>query len=109
MESPMTDLTMKDRRILVQVACVAAWSDADLAKEEREFVLKLAKSLELGDSDIEKVAKWLRYGPPDLDHNAIPRQHKGTYLSVVRAVIAADGRIDSEESEVMSLLEELLA
>jgi len=106
---PANELSLRDRRTLVQVACVAAWSDADLAEEERTFVLKLAKSVQLPDEDIERVAGWLKYGPPDLDPNAIPREHKETYLKVVRAVIAADGFIDPEESEVMSLLEELLA
>lgn len=108
-ELPITDMSIADRKRLVQVACVAAWSDADLAAEEREFVLKLAKALELDDEAISQVAVWLKHGPPDLDPNVIPRQHKATFLEVFRAVVAADGYIDPEESEVMILLDELLS
>lgn len=100
------DLTT--RRRLIQLACVAAWSDMSLAEGEKQAVLTLARELDLGDDDVQRVKSWLVNGPPDFDPYDIPLAHRQTFLEAFTRVIAADGRIDPEESEAIRLIRELV-
>lgn len=101
----MDELT---REKLVQLACVAAWSDFDVAKEEREVVLALAAELAMGPKAIERVRGWLDGPPPYLDPQSIPVEHRKTFIDTLRSVIKADGRLDPAECETLGLIEELV-
>jgi len=105
----ITDMDIPTRRRLIQMACVAAWSDMDIADTEKEVVMKLAERLELGESDLLRVRKWLTEGVPDFDPYDIPYGHRQAFLDTFTEVIEADGRIDPEESEAMRLIRELVS
>jgi len=99
-----------DQRLqLVQLACVAAWSNLDVRPEERAVVLDIASTLDLPPGSDKLVECWLSDGPPDLDPYSIPREHRDSYLQAFLEVATADGRIDLEESETIRVLRELLA
>lgn len=97
------------RERLVQLACVAAWSNFDVAPEERTVVLTLAADLALGERSMERVHRWLDEAPPYLDPQAIPVEHRAVFLSVLQEVIKADGRLDPEECETLRLIKQLVA
>lgn len=103
------DLDMRTRKRLAQAACVAAWSDTDIAQQEREIVMDLCRILDLSERDTKEVQGWLQHGPPDLDPFDIRTEHRTIFLDVVNSVFAADGRIDPMESETLRLLKELLS
>jgi len=96
------------RKKLVQMACVAAWSDLEIREEERQVVFDLAAQLALPGGDLVEVRQWLRSPPPDFDPYDIPREHRQAFLEAFLEVVTADGRIDPEESETIRLLRELV-
>jgi uncharacterized tellurite resistance protein B-like protein len=96
------------RKSLVQMACVAAWSDLEIQDQEREVVFDLATQLALGPEDIADVKKWLEVPPPDFDPYSIPREHRSAFLEAFLEVVTADGRLDPEESETIRVLRELV-
>lgn len=102
------NLDHRSRKRLVQLVCVAAWSDLDLADEERTHIMQLAADLALGADDMADVRSWLRSPPPDFDPMDVPRQHAPVFLEALAGVIAADGRIDPEECETLRLISELI-
>ncbi len=102
-------MTPRQRLELVQLACVAAWSDAEVRPEEREVVRDLAQHLGLAEAERACVEQWLASGPPDFDPYAIPHDHRDTYLRAFLEVATADGRFDPEESALLRVLRELLA
>ncbi len=106
---PTTHMTAEQRLQLVQLACIAAWSDLEVRPEERSVVLDIAANLELPAGSKALVEGWVLDGPPDLDPYAIPREHRDAYLRAFLEVATADGRIDLEESEMIRVLRELLA
>lgn len=97
------------RERLVQLACVAAWSDLTVAPEERAVVLQLAAAVALDPRSMAKVQTWLDGPPPFIDPQAIPPEHRAAFLEALRAVIAADGRLARSECETLRLIEELVA
>ncbi len=106
---PIESMNQRTRKQLVQVACIAAWADLEIAAEEMEVIRGLATRLELSDSDKQVVEAWLKSPPPEIDPYDIPHKHRKAFLQVFREVVEADGRIDLEESETIQLLSELLA
>jgi tellurite resistance protein len=109
MPASTAPMTPRQRLELVQLACVAAWSDADVRPEEREVVRDLALHLALPEADLATVERWLAHGPPDFDPYNIPRAHRDAYLQAFLEVATADGRFDPEESGLLRVLRELLA
>ena len=93
----------------MHAACVAAWSDLEIQKEERAIILDLCVRLALPQPDIIRAQSWLDGPPPYLDPNQIPREHAAVFLAALEEVIASDGRIQPEESETMSLIRELVS
>jgi len=98
-----------DRMKLIQMACVAAWSDMDIAPEERDVVLELATRLALSDDEIKTVESWLKTPPPEFDPYTIPRAYREAFLAAMIKVAKADGRIDPEETETFRLIRELVS
>ncbi|TNF24195.1 MAG: TerB family tellurite resistance protein [Deltaproteobacteria bacterium] len=97
------------KRRLMQLACVAAWSNMEVVDAERDAVLAIAHDIDLGEGDLELVKRWLREGPPDFDPYDVPHTHRKAFLEVFTRVVAADGRIDPEESEAIRLIRELVS
>jgi tellurite resistance protein len=104
----VTELDLKNRLRLAQLACVAAWSDVEVAASERAAVVGLCDRLGLQGEWRAKVMGWLDHGPPDLNPDDIPAAYRGLFLSVVEEVFAADGKVDPMENETLVLLRELL-
>lgn len=102
-------LTDQDRRNLVHLVCVAAWSDADLAQAEREVVLDLAMQMALDEDTIEEVKAWLQHPPPDYDPYDLPHGHHEDFLEALWKVVLADGRIDPNESETLRMIREFFS
>ena len=53
-------LDRRDRKRLVQLACIAAWSDAAVAKEEGDFILDLCRRLGIEGELIETDRRFRR-------------------------------------------------
>ena len=98
-----------DRMKLIQMACVAAWSDMDIAPEERTVVLELATRLALNADELKVVEQWLKSPPPEFDPYTIPKAYREAFLAAMVKVAKADGRIDPEETETFQLIRELVS
>lgn len=106
--SALQGMNAQTRKKLVQLACVAAWSDMDLAESEREVVMGLAMEMALDEDDLDEVKTWLKRPPPEFDPYDIPTAHRTEFVAAFRKVIEADGRIDPEESEAIQLICQLV-
>ena len=96
------------RKLLIQMACVAAWADLEVVSEEKEVIMGMAVDLGLEEGDLREIEGWLDSPPPDFDPNRIPKQFRAAFLDAFVHVIAADGRIEPEESSTVQLLRELI-
>jgi uncharacterized membrane protein YebE (DUF533 family) len=106
----MQRLNKQDRMRLMRFVCSFAWADFEIQKEERAFIGKLVRQLELDDDEKREVEGLLQRPPrpEDVDPARIPKRHREIFLDVARATIAADGMVAPEEIENLELLEALL-
>ncbi|MEM9073120.1 MAG: TerB family tellurite resistance protein [Myxococcota bacterium] len=106
----MKTLDREDRLRLMKFICSFAWADLEIQDEERSFVQKLVRELELDEDEQAQVEQWLTVPPPaeELDPAEIPREHRQLFLDTARAMIVADGKIDPDEAENFALLEALM-
>ena len=95
------------RKKLVQMASVAAWSDLEVRPTEREVVLDIARQMGFDQAELAEVRDWLDNSPPEFDPYEIPLQHRQAFLEAFLEVATADGRIATEESEMIRILREL--
>ena len=104
------DLNHEDRLRLIKFVCSLAWADLEVRPKERAFIHRLVKRLHLDDKEAKMVEEWLKVPPraEEVDPARVPHQHRKLFLDTVKAVAAADGEIDEEERESLSLLEQLL-
>ena len=103
------DLSRDDRLRLMKFVCSFAWADLEIQDDERKFVDKMIKKLELED-DRKQIEGWLK-SPPDpeeVDPTRVPRAHRQLLLDAAKAVFNADGVIDPKERESFELIEQLL-
>jgi uncharacterized tellurite resistance protein B-like protein len=110
MAEELKSLTKKQRLLLLEFVCAFAWADLEIRDEERAFIARLVKRLELEDDEIAQVEQWLRIPPKpeDIDPNLVPHAHKELFLDCARRMIKADGRVDPAERETLQLLEQLI-
>lgn len=103
-------LDHEGRLRLMKFVCSFAWADLEVRKEEKVFVAKLMRSLELSDDEEAQVEQWLNVPPraEELDPAEIPREQRELFLRAARAMVASDGEIDEQEAENLELLEQLL-
>lgn len=109
-KSALQRLKPAAREQLLKFVCSFAWTDLDVAQEEREYVFRLLGRLELDDMDLSQIEDWLD-SPPDpeeVDPAQIPLEHREIFLEEVRGLIAADSDVSDEERESLELLEQLL-
>ena len=104
-------LDREDRLRLMRFVCSFAWADLEVQDEERSFVSKMVRRLELEEDDKKQVAGWLEVPPPpeEVDPSEVPKAHRELFLETVRGLIAADKRVDPEERANLELFEQLLA
>jgi hypothetical protein len=107
----LSELSRSERLRLMRFVCSFAWADLHVQNEEREFITRLIRRLELDDDEKKQVEEWLQVPPPpeDVDPTAVPVEHRQIFLETVRGLIAADKFVDPEERESLSLFEQLLS
>ena len=103
-------LDHEDRLRLMKFVCSFAWADLEVRDEERQFVRRLMKRLELSPAEKKQVEAWLEVPPPpeELDPAEVPRAHRQLFVDTAKAMIASDGVIAANEREALDLLEMLL-
>jgi uncharacterized tellurite resistance protein B-like protein len=103
-------LSSRDRLRLMKFVCSFAWADLEIRPEERAFVSRLIRGLDLAEAEELQVHQWLDVPPaPDaLDPTTIPPEHRRLFVDAIEGVIAADGQITPEESEQLALFKALV-
>ncbi len=107
----LNKLSREERLRLMKFVCSFAWADLEVQDEERTFVSKMVRRLELDDDDSKQVAGWLEVPPPpeEVDPREVPAAHREIFLETVRGLIAADKRVDPDERQNLELFEQLLS
>jgi uncharacterized tellurite resistance protein B-like protein len=102
-------LDRKDRLRLMKFVCSFAWADLEIQKEEREFIKRVVRTLDLDADEREMVDEWLEVPPrpEEVDPTDIPVEHRELFRDIAKAVVIADGRVDEEERINLALLDAL--
>lgn len=103
-------LSHEDRLRLMKFVCSFAWADLQVQEEERQFVGKLVRALDLPPEEQRQVSRWLEVPPraEEVDPQDIPLEHRELFLEAARQLCARDGVLDAREAENFSLLKQLL-
>jgi len=103
-------LSSEERLRLVRFLCSFAWADLDAADREKDFVRVLTRKMGVTPEESLQVEEWLAFPPdPDtVDPTEIPPEHKQVFLAQCLKMVQADGTIDSQEIELLSLFEQLI-
>lgn len=106
----LSDLSRRDRRRLMKFICSFAWADLQIQPEERQFVARVVKRLELDELECSEVEEWLRVPPSaeSVDPMQIPLAQRELFLDAIEGVIVSDGEVSPEERENFALLKDLL-
>jgi hypothetical protein len=110
-EEPMLDqLNRRDRLRLVEFVCSFAWADLEIRPEERVFISRLIRRLELDEDEDLRVQQWLDRPPglDDLDPTSIPPAHRRFFGEAIEGLISADGEVSEEERETFEIFKQLL-
>ncbi len=104
------DLSNSERLRLMKFVCSFAWTDLTITPEERTFIARLVRGLELSPDEEVQVHAWLDQPPAleGLDPTTIPKQHRRFFLEAVEGVVAADGQVTPEEQENLAIFSALL-
>ena len=107
----LDELESEDRLTLMRFVCSFAWADLEIAPGERALVAQLMEQLELNAEEKELVADWLTYppAPEEVDPTQIPMEHRSLFLQAIEQMVAADGIIEEEEKENLTLFRMLLS
>jgi len=111
-EDPMLDeLDRRDRLRLVEFVCSFAWADLEIKPEERVFISRLIRRLDLDEEEDLKVQQWLDRPPQidGLDPTSIPSAHRRVFVESIEGLISADGEISDEERDSFEIFKQLLA
>ena len=103
-------LQRTDRLRLMKFICSFAWADLEVKDEERKFIAKMMKRLDLDEQEAAQVEKWLELPPrpEEVDPSDVPREHRQLFVDAARAMIVSDGRITDEEAEIFELFDQLI-
>lgn len=106
----LDQLSKAERLLLLKFVCAFAWADLEVRDEEREFVHKLVRGLDLSADEAEQVEQWLEVAPrpEEVDPNQVPHKHRKIFLDAARKMITSDGMIDEAELENYDLFKKLL-
>jgi uncharacterized tellurite resistance protein B-like protein len=105
-----TELSRDERLTLLRFVCAFAWTDLEVRDAERRFVRRLVERLELDVEDARQVEEWLAIAPSpgSVDAARVPEAHRRVFVDTLRALIYADGSVDSEEREQLDKLRSAL-
>ncbi|MBW2698180.1 MAG: TerB family tellurite resistance protein [Deltaproteobacteria bacterium] len=106
----LSQLSSADRLRLMKFVCSFAWADLDVSPEERAFIARLVRGLDLDRDEEIRVHEWLDV-PPELEGLAptdIPSEHRRFFIEAIEGVISADGRIAAEERDNLEIFRQLL-
>jgi uncharacterized tellurite resistance protein B-like protein len=94
-------LSRDDRLLLLRFVCAFAWTDLEIRDGERKFVERLMERMQLSAEDRAEVAGYLHVAPAPETTNPklVPREHRRIFIDSVRALIYADGEVDTEERD----------
>lgn len=110
-EDDMLDrLDRRERLRLVEFVCSFAWADFEIQPEERAFITRLIRRLDLDADERRQVEQWLERPPriENLDPTAIPAEHRRHFVEAIEGLIAADGAVREEEHETFEVFKQLL-
>ena len=110
-DEPMLDqLDRRDRLRLVEFVCSFAWADFEIRPEERVFISRLIRRLELDEDEDLKIQQWLDRpdGLGHLDPTSIPSAHRRFFVEAIEGLISADGEVSDEERESFDIFQQLL-
>ncbi|MCZ6715009.1 MAG: TerB family tellurite resistance protein [Deltaproteobacteria bacterium] len=107
----LDQLGRDDRLRLMKFVCSFAWADLKIRPQERAFVARMIRRLELNDEERRQVEAWLRMppSPEGIDPTTIPLAHRKTFIESIEGIISADGEVSAEERENLSLFMQLLS
>ncbi len=111
LEATMLDqLDRKDRLRLVEFVCSFAWADLEIQPEERLFIARLIRRLELDEDEDLQVQQWLSRPPrlENVDPTSIPNAHRRVFVDAIEGLIAADGEVAAEERDSFEIFKQLL-
>jgi uncharacterized tellurite resistance protein B-like protein len=106
----LDQLDQRDRLRLVEFVCSFAWADFEIRPEERVFISRLIRRLELDEDEHLRVQQWLDRpsGLRDLDPTSIPAAHRRVFVEAIEGLISSDGEISEEEGESFEIFKQLL-
>jgi uncharacterized tellurite resistance protein B-like protein len=106
----MHSLNSEERLRLLSFVCSFAWADLRIQPQEREFVRKLVRRLELPEDERREVDAMLVRPPraEEIDPTEVPLAHRQLFVRTVKQIVLADGVIDPAEAEQLDLFEQLL-
>ncbi|MFO0689688.1 MAG: TerB family tellurite resistance protein [Myxococcota bacterium] len=103
-------LDRRERLRLVEFVCSFAWADFEIQPEEREFITRLIRRLDLDADEQRQVDQWLERPPriENLDPTSIPAAHRRDFVEAIEGLIAADGSVQEEEHDTFEIFKQLL-
>jgi len=106
----LEQLDRRERLRLVEFVCSFAWADLEIRPEERVFISRLIRRLELDEDEDLQVQKWLDRPPQidGLDPTSIPATHRRIFVEEIEGLIAADGEVSDEERDSLEIFKQLL-
>lgn len=106
----LEQLDRRERLRLVEFVCSFAWADLEIRPEERAFISRLIRRLDLDEEEDLRVQQWLERPPriDDLDPTSIPREHRRIFVEAIEGLISADGEISDEERDSFDVFKQLL-
>ncbi|MHA7836671.1 MAG: TerB family tellurite resistance protein [bacterium] len=106
----LDQLDRKDRLRLVEFVCSFAWADLEIQPEERLFIARLIRRLELDEDEDLQVQQWLSRPPrlENVDPTSIPNAHRRVFVDAIEGLIAADGEVAAEERDSFEIFKQLL-
>lgn len=106
----LDQLDRRDRLRLVEFVCSFAWADFEIRPEERVFISRLLRRLELDEDEDLQVQQWLDQPSKldDLDPTSIPAAHRRFFVEAIEGLISADGEVSDEERESFEIFKQLL-
>ena len=110
-EGMLEQLDRRDRLRLVEFVCSFAWADLEIQPEERVFISRLIRRLDLDEEEDLQIQQWLDRPPrlDDLDPMSIPPAHRRIFVEEIEGLIAADGEVSDEERDSLEIFKQLLA
>ena len=107
----LNKLESEERLRLMRFVCSFAWADLEVQDEERELIANMVERFGLDEDERKQVQGWLKTPPrpEEVDPADIPRSHRKLFLDAAREIIAADGVVDEDELENLTLFRMLLS